>query len=116
MELKSTLGSIIGARGVRSSYVLIEDDNPQDNPGFTWDKRFMYLVVLEGTDYRIEKRTIHQIILSNVAEDSDANTYIEPRINKEDGSIDIKTLTTCYNNQATQQEWINAVYKNERVI
>ena len=124
VELKSTLSSIIGAKGVPLSYVIREDDDPQDDPDFTWDERFEYSVVLEGPEYSIDRRTVHQIILRNVAEDSDAYTYIKPRINREDGRIDIKALKNRYDNQATQQGRINSanrildtlVYKNERAM
>ena len=124
VELNATLSSIIGAKGVPLSYVIRHDDDPDNDPTLSWDEKFEYSVLLEGPEYTIDKRTVHQIIIRNVAEDSDAYTYIKPKVNREDGRVDIKALENRYENSATKQERINAanrvldslIYKNERIM
>ena len=108
VELNATLSSIIGAKGVPLSYVIRHDDDADDDPTLSWDEKFEYAVLLQGPEYTIDKRTVHQIIIRNVAEDSDAYTYIKPKVNREDGRADIKALENRYENPATKQERINA--------
>ena len=126
VEFKSTLSSIIGAKGIPLSYVIRENDDQQllNNAEASWDEKFVSAVSLTGPEFNIDKMTVHQIILRNVAEDSDAYTYLKPRIRDENGRTDIKALRLRYENQATQQEKINEanriletlVYKNERAM
>ena len=124
VELKTTLSSVIGVKGVPLVYVIRENDTPRENANYTWDQKYELSVELNGPEYNIDKKTVHQIILRNVGEDSDAYTYLKPRIDQEDGREDIKALFNRYDNQATQQERINTanrtldtmVYKNERAM
>ena len=124
VELNATLSSIIGAQGVPLSYVIRSDTDIDDDPTMSWEEKFEYSVLLAGPEYTIDKRTVHQIIIRNVAEDSDAYTYLKPKVNREDGRVDIKALEGRYENPATKQERINAanrvldsiIYKNERIM
>ena len=125
IELSSTLGSIIGAKGVPLTYVIREaDDVEVDVDGATWEEKFIDAIELNGPEYNIDKQTVHAIILRNVAEDSDAYTYIKPNIRRVNGMVDMMALRDRYENQATEQERINEanrvletlVYKNERAL
>ena len=125
VELSSTLGSIIGAKGVPLTYVIREADAAAiDIDGATWDKKFIDAIELSGPEYNIDRQIVHAIILRNVAEDSDAYTYIKPNIRRENGRLDMISLKGRYENQATNQERINEanrildtlVYKNERAL
>ena len=79
-------------------------------------------VALEGEEFKIDTRTVHQIILRNVHEDLDAYTYIKPLLRSWDGRKDMLALRQRYQNDATKQTIINAAkstlsnlrYKNER--
>ena len=125
VELSSTLGSIIGAKGVPLTYVIREADAAAiDVDGATWEEKFINAIELNGPEFNIDRQTVHAIILRNVAEDSDAYTYIKQNIRRENGRIDMVSLRKRYENQATEQERINEanriletlVYKNERVL
>ena len=90
--MKTTLSSVIGAKGVPLVYVIRENDTPRENANYTWDQKYELSVELNGPEYNIDKRTVHQIILRNFGEDSDAYTYLNPRIDQEYGREDIKAL------------------------
>ena len=82
VELKHILSSIIGEKGVPLVCVVREDDDPKVDPTFTWEEKFEKSMVLAGPEHDIDRKTVHQIILRNVAEDFDAHAYIKPGINK----------------------------------
>lgn len=121
-ELESTLGMIIGAKGVPLTYVIREIDEPNYDDDLDYDEAIINAVDLNGEDYKIDTRTVHQLILRNVHEDSDAYTYIKPLLRKRDGRLDILALRDRYHNDATKQAIINSAkntlshlrYKNER--
>ena len=70
MELNSTLNSIIGVKGVPLSYIIREEDDTVINKtNSPWDEKFVITVEYSEPEYKIEKLTVHQIILRNVAED-----------------------------------------------
>ena len=47
-------------------------------------------VTITGRLYKQDNLTVHNIILRNIADASDAFTYVKPYIKKEDGRTDIK--------------------------
>ena len=65
---------------------------------------------------------VHQIILKNIAEDSDAYTYIKPHIKEKDGRKEIIALWDCFENDGMLQERVlkarltlkNLVYHDEK--
>jgi hypothetical protein len=79
---------------------------------------------LTGLDYQADRMTVHLFILNNIGEDSDAYTYIQPIIGRNDGRKDIIALRERYDNDATVQTRVNEanktwdmlVYKNERAM
>ena len=75
-ELESTLSLIIGASGVPLSYVIHKQEEPDFDFDMSYDEAVIQAVALEGDEFRLDARTVHQLIISNVVEDSDAYTYI----------------------------------------
>ena len=75
-ELESTLSLIIGASGVPLSYVICEQEEPDFDFDMSYDEAVIQAVALEGDEFRLDARTVHQLIISNVVEDSDAYMYI----------------------------------------
>ena len=81
-------------------------------------------MVLAGPEHNIDRKTACQIILRNVAEDSDTHAYVKPGINKENSRIYIKAFNNRHNNPSMQQESINTsnrildivVHRNERAM
>ena len=67
---------------------------------------------------------MHNIILRNIADASDAFTYVNPYIKKYDDRTDIKALRSRYENIATQEQYVskakrtieNIQYRNERAM
>ena len=124
IELKSVLSSIIGAKGIPLTYVIRENEDPGDDSDLNWTEKFEANSSLEGPEYDIDVKTVHQIILRNVSEDSDAYTYLKPSVKDENGRTDLGALKQRYDNHATRQERINQansvletlVYKNERMM
>jgi hypothetical protein len=79
---------------------------------------------LNGLDYDADKMTVHLFSLNNVSEESDAYTYIQPLLKRNDGRRDVLALRDRYENEATvqtrvnmaNQTWDLLVYKNERAM
>ena len=121
-ELHTTLGQIIGVRGVPLTYVIREEETPSFDPTLTYDEAVLQAVTLDGPDFELDARTVHMLILKNTHEDSDAYTYIKPLTKYRDGRRDIKALRNRYSSDATKQTIINKAktalqelrYKNEK--
>ena len=45
-----------------------------------------------GKKYKLDALVVHNIITRNISETSHAYTYIKPKINKNNGQIDIEAL------------------------
>ena len=121
-ELKSTLDGIIGMVGIPLSYVIRENHAPNINGHTDWDQLANAATPLTGAKYTQDSRMVHQIILRNIAEDSDAYTYIKPNINKSNGRVDYEALCVRYDSHASRETRINEAkktiqtlqYRNER--
>ena len=121
-ELDSTLGQIIGIRGVPLSYVIREKEEPHFDTTLTYEEAVIQGTVLEGPEFTQDSRTVHQVILKNIHEDSDAYTYVKPFLRKRDGRKDLEALRLRYSSEASKQSKINKAkgdltalrYKNER--
>ena len=93
-------------------------------PHNTWWKKETEVVELKGLEYKINNEMVHQIILKNIAEDSDTYTYIKPHIKEKDGQKVIIALRESFKNYGMLQEWFlkanptlkNLVYRDERWI
>ena len=121
-ELESTLAMIIGSQGLPISYVIRTDNGPNFNEDIPYNEAAMDAVPVTGPKFKVDARTVHQIILNNVQEDLDAYTYIKPLLRPKDGRRDIKALHNRYSSNTTKQAIINSAkdilenlqYKNER--
>ena len=54
-----------------------------------------------------DKLTVHNIILHNIAEGSDAFTYAKPYLKKDDGKLYNQALVGQYENASIQEQYIN---------
>jgi hypothetical protein len=115
-----------GSKGVPLSYVIRAQEAPDltDLGQITWEESAVLGAPLTGLAYHADRMTVHLFILNNIGEDSDAYTYIQPILGRNDGRRDIIALRDRYDNEATIQTRINEanrtwellVYKNERAM
>ena len=74
--------------------------------------------------YLQDKLTLHNIILHNIADGSDAFTYVKPCLKKDNGRLDIQALKGRYINATMHDQYINEAkrtleiltYRNERAL
>ncbi len=90
-ELNSTLTMIIGCQGIPLTYVIREEEKPSIDKDLPFHKIVILAATLKGPKFEIDARTVHQIILQNVHEDSDAYTYVKPLLRHHDGRMFILT-------------------------
>jgi hypothetical protein len=113
-----------GSKGVPLSYIIRENEAPQPVGHATWELKAIHAAPLTGLDYEADRMTVHLFILNNVSEESDAYTYIQPLLKRNDGRRDVIALRERYENEATIQTRVNManktwdllVYKNERAM
>ena len=67
----------------------------------------MLAVPHKGNAYLQDKLTVHNIILCNIVDGSDAFTYVKPYLNKDAGRLDIQTLRRQYENAAMHEQYIH---------
>ena len=121
-ELDSALGQITVIRGVPLSYVVREKEEPHFDATLTCEEAVIQGTALDGPEFIQDARTVHQVILKNINEDSDAYTCVKPFIRKRDGRKDIEALRLRYSSEASKQSKINKAkaelgtlrYKSER--
>ena len=68
---------IIGVCGAPLSYVIRTDEEPNFDFDISYNEVVIQAVPLDGNEFRLDARSVHQLIISNVVEDSDAYTYIK---------------------------------------
>ena len=61
----------------------------------------------KGNAYLQDKLTVHNILLRNIVDGSDAFAYVKPYLKKEDVRLDIRDLRWRYENAAMQEQYIN---------
>ena len=98
---------IIGSKVIALSYVIRENYDPDLEERATWD-----LKVMLGTPHKVPRfakynLTIHNIIISTIADGFNVFTHMKPHIKKESGRLDVKSLRKIYNNAAMQEQYIN---------
>ena len=113
IELQSTLNGIIGVNGVPISYVIRREAQAGVDARGDWEKMAIAKSPLNGAKFVQDSRVVHQIISRNIAEESDAYTYIKPNIRKEDGRVDYLALAGRYDNHASRETRINEAKKRE---
>ena len=124
IELESNLKMIIGASGIALSYVIRENDAPDLTEQVTWETKANLRAPHAGSAYIQDKLTVHNIVLRNIADGSDAFTYVKAHIRKDDGRVDVKALRDRYENASMHEQYIgeakrtlaNISYRNERAM
>ena len=66
--------------------------------------------------YKQDNHTLHNLIFRNIADASDAFTYVKPYIKKEDGRADIKSLRSRYENVAMQEHYVSEAKRTIETI
>ena len=102
---------IIGARGIALEYVIGQNDMPDLSDQEKWEERSRLAAPHAGNKYRLDTLAVHGVILRNIAESSDAYTYVKMNIRLDDGRVDIKELRARYENPAMQDMHINKAKK-----
>ena len=67
----------------------------------------MLAAPLTGGLYNQDNLTVHNIILRNIADASDAFTYVNLYIKKDDGRTYIKVFLSGYENVAMQEKYVS---------
>ena len=93
---------IVAAQGVTLNYVIREDEAPNFDETIDYDEAIIQAVPLIGRDFDIDTKTVHQIVLNNVHENSDAYTYIKTLLRHKNGRQDVLALRDRYANDATK--------------
>ena len=60
-----------------------------------------------GNKYKLDALTVHNIITQKIYETSHEYTYIKPKIKKNNGRIDIKSLRARHHNPEMQDMYTN---------
>ena len=121
-ELKALLNTIIGARGIALSYVVRDPSLPIPEEFSSYEEQAIWTGPHDGMQFDLDKKTVHNVIIRNIAESSDAYIYLKPSIKQEDGAEDMRLLRERYDNHASKQQRINEannslknlIYRNER--
>ncbi len=124
VALETALKLAYGSKGVPLSYVIRTEETPNLIGHATWEEMAIHGAPLTGLDWEADRMTVHLFILNNIGQDSDAYTYIQPLLRRNDGRRDIIALRERYDNDATVQTRVNEanktwellVYKNERAM
>ena len=78
VELESNLKIIFGAQCIPMPYVNRENDAPDQTECDTWEEKAVLAVPVTGRLYKKDKLKVNNIILRNIADASDAFTYVNP--------------------------------------
>ena len=113
VDLESNLKIIVGAQVIPLSYVIRENNAPDQTEHDTWEEKAVLSVPLTGILYNKDNLTFHNIILRNIADASDAFTYVKPYTKKDYGRTDMKVLRSRYENVAMQEKYVS---KSNRTI
>ena len=76
LELESNLKITIGAKDIVPSYVIRKDDTPDTTGLQPWESMGTLAAHHDGSRYDKDKLTVHNIIIRNIADISDAYTYV----------------------------------------
>ena len=104
------------------SYVIREKDVPDQTECNTWEVKAVLVVPLTRRLYKQDNLTVHNIILRNIDDESDAFTYVKLYIKKDDVRADIKALCRRYENVSMQDQYVSKAkctietlqYRNKR--
>ena len=124
IELESNMNFIIRAKWIALSYVIREDDDPNLADQETWEYKAMLAEPHKGNAYLQDKLTVNNVIIHNIADGSDAFTYVKLCLKKDEGILGIQSLRGRYENAAMHEQYINEAestletltYRNERAL
>ena len=89
------------------SYVIRENDTPDQTESDTWEEKAVLAVPLTRRVYKQDNLTVQNIISRNIADKSDAFNYVKPYINKDNVRTDIKELRSRHQNVAMQEHYVS---------
>ena len=107
MELERNLKMIVGAQGIPLSYVIRENDAPDQKERDTKEEKAVLAVPLTGRLYNQDNHIVNNIILRNITDKSDAFTYVKPYIKNNNGITDIKLFRSLYEKVAMQEQYVS---------
>ena len=61
-----------------------------------WEERARLAAPRAGNTYILDEFAVHGVILRNIAESSDAYTYVKTNIRRDDGRVNITALRARY--------------------
>ena len=70
--LRANLKKIVEAQGIPLSYVIRENDAPDQTEFYTWKEKAVLAAPLNGILYKQDNLTVNNIIIRNIADASDA--------------------------------------------
>ena len=83
---------IIGSKVIALSYVIRENYDPDLEERATWYLEATLGTAHKGPRFAQDNLMVHNIILRNIADGSNAFTYVKPQINKDNRRLDVKSL------------------------
>ena len=115
---------MIGVNGVSLSYVTCTNATPTVVGFTTWEEKVIGASPITGRNFKQDAKMVHNIILKNLSENSEAYTYIENSIGEQDGRVDILALRARYANKSAddvlgneaKESFLRLIYKNERAM
>ena len=115
---------IIGAQGITLDYIIRHNDMPDLSDQANWEERDRLTAPHTGNTYRLDALNVHGVFFRNIAESSDAYTYVKTNIRQDDGRVDTTALRARYENTAMQDMHINErkktlgniAYRNKRAM
>ena len=124
VEFHAALGGIIGAKGIPLLYVVRDDTSPAIAQYTSWESKAIAVATHTGLEFKMDSEVVHNIILKNISQDSDAYTYIKPHLKLKNGRSDILALRDRFENKGMLQERINQaeatlkrlVYRDEHIL
>ena len=115
VALETALKLAYGSKGVPLAYLLRTTDAPT-MVGNAWEEKAINATLLEGLEYEADLLTVHLFILNNVSEESDAYTYIQPLLARNNGRRDVLALKHRYDNEASVQTRVNMANKTWEML
>ena len=100
VEIEINLKMILGAQAIPLSYVIRENNTPNQIELDTWEEKAVLESPFTRRIYKQDNLTVHNILLRNIADESDAFTYMKLYIKKDDERTEIKALRSRYENAA----------------
>ena len=83
----------------------MENNAPDQTELYNWEEKAVLAAPLTGRLYKHDNITMHNIILRSISDASDAFTYLNPYINKDDVRAYIKALRSRYENIDMQDHY-----------